>query len=161
MKTPHVVALPFIYGVECIQFHTLLATLKNVFWPNDLDLWPMTLTFELDQDILPLDLHTEIQVCMSFRLAVRVVTHRHTDRQTHRRCQNYYTQHVTDVGPNTSQTWGVIINIIPIPKSSDLSLGTNYRGISLSSLVSKFKQHQNSSGWVGQKKWLVQIERST
>ncbi len=31
LKTPHVVALPFIYGVECIQFHTLLATLKNVF----------------------------------------------------------------------------------------------------------------------------------
>ncbi len=31
LKTPHVVALPFIYGVGCIQFHTLLATLKNVF----------------------------------------------------------------------------------------------------------------------------------
>ncbi len=31
LKTPHVVALPFIYGVECIQFHPLLATLKNVF----------------------------------------------------------------------------------------------------------------------------------
>ncbi len=31
LKTPHVVALPFIYGVECIQFHTLWATLKNVF----------------------------------------------------------------------------------------------------------------------------------
>ena len=30
-----------------------------------------------------------------------------------------------------------IINIIPIPKSGDLSLGSNYRGISLSSLVAK------------------------
>ncbi len=30
LKTPHVVALPFMYGVECIQCHTLLATLKNV-----------------------------------------------------------------------------------------------------------------------------------
>ena len=39
----------------------------------------MTLTFELDLDIPPLDLHTKIQVCMSIRLAVRVVTHRHTD----------------------------------------------------------------------------------
>ena len=28
-------------------------------------------------------------------------------------------------------------NIIPIPKSGDLSLGRNYRGISLSSLVQK------------------------
>ncbi len=97
MKTPHVVALPFIYGVECIQFHALLASLKNVFRPSDLDLWPMTLTFKLDLDILPLDLHTEIQVCMSVRLAVRVVTH----TQTHKRCQNYYTRHVTYV------TWGV------------------------------------------------------
>ncbi len=107
LKTPHVVALQFIYGVECIQFHTLLTTLKNVSWPSDLDLWPMTLTFELVLDILPLDLHTEIQVCMSVRLAVRVVTHRHTDThtdtQTHRRCQNYYNRHVTYV------TWGVMI----------------------------------------------------
>ncbi len=31
LKTPHVVVLPFIYGVECIQFHTLLATLENAF----------------------------------------------------------------------------------------------------------------------------------
>ncbi len=84
LKTPHVVALPFIYGVECIQFHTLWATLKNVFWPSDLDLWPMTLTFKLDLDILPLDLHTEIQVCMSIGLAVRVRrTHTQTDRQTY------------------------------------------------------------------------------
>ncbi len=30
-----------------------------------------------------------------------------------------------------------IINIIPIPKSGDPSLGSNYRGISLSSLVAK------------------------
>jgi len=30
-----------------------------------------------------------------------------------------------------------ILNIIPIPKSGDLSLGSNYRGISLSSLVAK------------------------
>ncbi len=43
----------------------------------------MTLTFTLDLDILPLDLHAEIQVFMSVRLAKRVVTHGHTDRQTH------------------------------------------------------------------------------
>ncbi len=65
----------------------------------------MTLTFELDLDIRPLDLHTKIQVCMSVRLDVRVVTHTHTDTQTHKRCQNYYTRHVTYV------TWGVIIPI--------------------------------------------------
>ncbi len=56
----------------------------------------VTLTFDLfdlDLDILPLDLYAKIQVCMSVRSAVRV---RHTDR----RCQNYYTRHVTDVGCN-------------------------------------------------------------
>ncbi len=57
----------------------------HIFWPNDLDLWPMTLTYELDLDILPLELHAKIQVCMSVRSA-RIVrrtdTHTHTDRQT-------------------------------------------------------------------------------
>ena len=43
----------------------------------------MTLTFELDLDILPLDLHTKIQFCMSVRLVVRVVTHRHTQTDRH------------------------------------------------------------------------------
>ncbi len=64
----------------------------------------MTLTFELDIDILALDLYTEIQVCMSFRLAVRVVTHTQTDRQIDR-----HTDDVKTITPDTSQcvTWGV------------------------------------------------------
>ena len=45
----------------------------------------MTLTFELDLDILPLDLYTKIQVRMFVRSSVRARhththTHRHTDR---------------------------------------------------------------------------------
>ena len=39
-------------------------------------------------------------------------------------------------GDEAPDQWS-IINIIPIPKSGDLSLGGNYRGISLSSLVAK------------------------
>ncbi len=42
----------------------------------------MTLTFELDLDILPLDLHAKIQVRMSVCSTTRVVTHTQTDRQT-------------------------------------------------------------------------------
>ena len=38
----------------------------------------MTLIFELDLDILPIDLHTENQLCMSVSLPVRA---RQTDRQ--------------------------------------------------------------------------------
>ena len=49
----------------------------------------MTFTYELDLDILPLDLHIKNQVCMFVRSAVRVVT------DTHRRCQNYYTPSLT------------------------------------------------------------------
>ena len=41
----------------------------------------MTLTFGLDLDILPLDLHAKIQVLMSVRSAVRVVTDTHTMSQ--------------------------------------------------------------------------------
>ena len=37
----------------------------------------MTLTIQLDLDILPLGLHAEIQVRMSVRCAVRVVIHTH------------------------------------------------------------------------------------
>ena len=39
----------------------------------------MTLTFKLDLDILPLDLHTKIQVRMFVRSPVRA-RHTHTDR---------------------------------------------------------------------------------
>ncbi len=39
----------------------------------------VTLTFELDLDILTLDLYAKIHVCMSVHSAVRVVTDRHTD----------------------------------------------------------------------------------
>ncbi len=67
-------------------------------WP-----WPMTLTYKLDLDILPLDLHAEILVSMSVCLAVRVVAQRHTHRNQHRRCQNYYTRHVPDMGCKTAQ----------------------------------------------------------
>ncbi len=59
----------------------------------------MTLTFELDLDILPLDLRTEIQVCMSVRLAVRVVTHTQTDTQT-----DTHTDDVKTITPDTSHT---------------------------------------------------------
>ena len=69
-----------------------MATLKNVFGPGDLDLWPMSLTFKLDLHILPLDLHAENQVRMSVYSAVRVVTYNtHTHTHTHSQCQNYYT----------------------------------------------------------------------
>ncbi len=43
----------------------------------------MTMTYILNLDILPLDLHDKCQVCMSLRLAARVVTERPTERHTH------------------------------------------------------------------------------
>ena len=39
----------------------------------------MTLTYELDLDILPPDQHTKDQVCMFVRSAMRVFTDRQTD----------------------------------------------------------------------------------
>ncbi len=66
----------------------------------------MTLTFKLDLDILPLDLHAEIQVCTSVRSAVRA-RHTHTDRQNDDAktvtpvadagCKNYRQMYPTDL----------------------------------------------------------------
>ena len=51
------------------------------FWPHYLDLWPTILAYELDLDILTLDLHAKIQVCMSIRSAgIARRTDRHTDQ---------------------------------------------------------------------------------
>ena len=55
--------------------------IRNVFWPGDFDLWPMTLTFKVDLDVLPLDLHAKTQVCLYVSPAVRMrQTDRHTDK---------------------------------------------------------------------------------
>ncbi len=64
----------------------------------------MTLTPELDLDILPLDLHDTFQFRMSVHSVSRVVTHTHG----HTRCQNYYTRHVTDV----SQTGNLFFQVV-------------------------------------------------
>ncbi len=66
---------------------------------NIFDLMTLTLTSELDLDILPLDLHAKIQVRMTVRSAVRV-------RQTHRQTHTYDVKTIT---PVTSETRGVII----------------------------------------------------
>ena len=63
----------FVIFIDEAQLR-LLATLKNVFWPGDIDLWPMTSTFKLDLHILPSHLPAKNQVCMSVRSAVRVAT---------------------------------------------------------------------------------------
>ncbi len=58
------------------------------------------MTFELDVDILPLDLHAKIQFYMYVCSARRMGrTEGHMDRQ----CQNYYTHNVTDMGYNKKQ----------------------------------------------------------
>ncbi len=54
------------------------------------------MTYQLDLDILPLEFKAKIQVRISIRSAVRLVT----DRQTH---------DVKTITPDASQTWGVIM----------------------------------------------------
>ncbi len=55
----------------------------------------MTLTYEIDTDILPPDVHAKIQVRMSVPSAEIV---RRTDTQTHTWCQNDNTHQVKDMG---------------------------------------------------------------
>ncbi len=58
----------------------------------------MTLSYNLDPDILPLDLHTKIQVHTSVFSAARVVT------PTHGKIDDTKTIMIT---PVTSEMWGV------------------------------------------------------
>ncbi len=79
LKTPHIVA--FLTVILLSRFprgHPIEIPIETflTLWP-----WPMTLTYKLNLDILPLDLYTKIQVCMSVRLVVRVVPHTYTDTQ--------------------------------------------------------------------------------
>ncbi len=87
LKTPHVVFLPviclsFFFGRSIDKLQGSQKSMERpieLFWPCDVDLWPMTLTYLLDVDILPLDLHAKIQVCMSVRSPRRVRRmHTHT-----------------------------------------------------------------------------------
>ena len=66
----------------------------------------MTVTFELDLYILPLDLHAKIQAYSSVCSAVRA-------RQAH-----LHTNDVKTITPNTSQMWGVIIFMITVMMNS-------------------------------------------
>ncbi len=56
----------------------------HVFQHGDLDLWPMTLTFELVQDIIEVHTSTKFWVRTSNRSAVRALTDGQTDGQTNR-----------------------------------------------------------------------------
>ncbi len=94
----------------------LIYLLKR-FWPRYLDPWPMTLTYELDLDILSPDLHAEIQIRMSVCLAVRVVTDMQTDIRTqatydlHGRvflmCYSQWYEGTT----NFSYVWKILVNL--------------------------------------------------
>ncbi len=72
------------------------------FWLCDLDLWPMTLTFEHDLDIIRHDLHAKIQDCM-YVCSARIVrqTDGRTDSQTDRQTQPKLL--------HPPLTWGVIM----------------------------------------------------
>ncbi len=70
----------------------------------------MTFTFKLDLDILLLDLHVKIQVCMSVRSADRV---RRTDGRTDTRTDRH-ADHAKTITPITSEKWGVKIVFLVI-----------------------------------------------
>ena len=84
----------------------------------------MTLTFELDLDILPLDLHAEIQVCTSVRSAVRA-------RQTHTQNDDAKTiTPVADAGCNKDEEvckkYDDVQNKGPLPTDLGFSLRRHY-----------------------------------
>ncbi len=85
-KKPHTLwKHPTWYSwVSSLAFRSQWSVPMNIFWPRHLDLWPTTLTYERDLDILPLDLHAKIQVRMSVCSLRRATqTHRQTHTHTH------------------------------------------------------------------------------
>ncbi len=57
---------------------------NHIFWPCDLDLWPMTLTYNLRLVKVKVNSHTKNQGHRSKGSAVRVLTGRQTHTQTER-----------------------------------------------------------------------------
>ncbi len=74
------------------------------FQPGDLDLWPMTLTFELIRDIVKVNTSTKFRVCMSNGSAVRALTNRHTHTRTDGRTDTQTDG--TDFIPSTAYAGG-------------------------------------------------------
>ncbi len=95
-------------GFWCITMVHLIE--KKVFW-WPWPFWPMTLTFKLDLDILPLNPCAKNQNCTSVRSALRV---RQTDRHTHRQNDDAKTiTPIADAGCNkkcciNSMAWGLL-----------------------------------------------------
>ena len=61
------------------SFSPFICLENHVFWPGDLDLWPMTLSIKLVRDIVEIHPSTNFRVRMSNGSAVRVFTDRRTD----------------------------------------------------------------------------------
>ncbi len=78
--------------VMAVSLHVPSHQKIHVFQHGDLDLWPMTLTFELIRDIIMVHTSTKFWVCTSNSSPMRALTDTHTlthtqrqtDRQTHR-----------------------------------------------------------------------------
>ncbi len=56
---------------------------------DEVDLWPMTLTFKLLRDVIKVNPCTKFCDCTSIRSAVRVPTHWHRHTHTHKRFRFY------------------------------------------------------------------------
>ncbi len=83
---------------------------NHVFQPGDLDLWPMTLTFELIRDIIKVNASTKFRVCMSNGSAMRALT----DRQTHTHTQTgpiLYPRPLTREGINLNPRNVELVNL--------------------------------------------------
>ena len=79
-KASHIIFLSFFFGRS---IDTALGSQwnvpNNIFWPHDLDLWPMTFTYEFDLDLStwPPCQKSSLYVCLFGRESGNRHTHRH------------------------------------------------------------------------------------
>ena len=78
---------------------------NHVFQPSDLDLWPMTLTFELIRDIVKVNPSTKSGVCTFNGSAGKALTDEHTDTQKHRHTDRRDRFHTLDRWRGREWSW--------------------------------------------------------
>ena len=91
---------------------------NHVFWPGDLDLWPMTLIFKLIQEVMKVKPCTKFRDHRSNGSAGRVLTegqtHTHTDTQTDK---TVFITSTADAGGNKQKKgpleyiWSIMIGL--------------------------------------------------
>ena len=107
------------------------------FVPDDLDLWPLTLIFELGRDFCRMHLSLKFHHPTFNRSEVIVLTNKHTNKQTPLKTSTSL-RYATPVGLTIQSTLHAVANLYPFNKFCENSLVT-FWAILLTDRQTRFK----------------------